>query len=62
MQKVIKGYNPSSIDLNRSEGIQLIASRLSDFTAKNDFVRVVKKDGDRGVVIKVDEFDTIRIE
>lgn len=62
MQKVIKGYNPSSIDMNRSEGIQLIASRLSDFTAKNTFIRIVKRDGDRMVVIKVDELDTIRID
>lgn len=61
MQKVIKGYNPSSIDMNRSEGIQLIASRLSDFTTKNSYVQVVEKDGDHVVDISVDELDTIRI-
>jgi DNA phosphorothioation-dependent restriction protein DptF len=62
MLNVIQGYNPSSVDLNRSEGIQLIASRLSDFTSKNSFVQVVERDGDRTVIIKVDELDTVRIE
>lgn len=43
MKRIIRGYSPNSRDLEQSEGIRLIHSRLSEFTQKDQTVSVIDK-------------------
>jgi DNA phosphorothioation-dependent restriction protein DptF len=62
MKRIGRGYNPNAQDIERSEGIRLIHSRLSEFTDKQDTVRILDKAGDERLRLKEDAFGKIKIE
>ncbi|WP_255198511.1 DNA phosphorothioation-dependent restriction protein DptF [Halorarius litoreus] len=61
MKRIIRGYSPNSRDLEQSEGIRLIHSRLSEFTQKDQIVSVIDKSGDELVHLERGELGSIEI-
>jgi DNA phosphorothioation-dependent restriction protein DptF len=61
MKRISMGYNPNVRDLERSEGIRLIHSRLSEFTDKQNSVRIVDKNGEELLSVEKGAFDGIEI-
>ncbi|WP_161991516.1 DNA phosphorothioation-dependent restriction protein DptF [Natronorubrum aibiense] len=61
MKRISMGYNPNVRDLERSEGIRLIHSRLSEFTDKQNSVRIVNKNGEELLSVEKGAFDGIKI-
>lgn len=62
MKRIGQGYNPNAQDLERSEGIRLIHSRLSEFTDKQETVRILDKAGEERLRLEKDPFGKIKIE
>jgi DNA phosphorothioation-dependent restriction protein DptF len=62
MKRVSRGYRPNSRDLERSEGIRLIHSRLSEFTDKQNTVRVMDKSDESVLRLERDPFGEIQLE
>lgn len=62
MKRISRGYRPNSRDLERSEGIRLIHSRLSEFTDKEETVKVVDKSDQQILRLERDAFGTIQLE
>ncbi|WP_336351886.1 DNA phosphorothioation-dependent restriction protein DptF [Halorubellus litoreus] len=62
MTRIRDGYNPNALDLERSEGMRLIQSRLSEFTNKQEQVRVVNKLDTELFRVEEGGFDTIEIK
>jgi len=56
MNRIRKGYTPNARDLERSEGIRLIHSRLSEFTNKKETVRILDKVGSELLRLEEDAF------
>lgn len=46
MTRICQGYNPSSGDVERSQGVRLLYSQLSQFTRKYSSVRIEDKTGE----------------
>jgi DNA phosphorothioation-dependent restriction protein DptF len=61
MKRISMGYNPNVRDLERSEGIRLIHSRLSEFTNKQNSVRIIDKNGSVLLNVDKDAFEGITI-
>ncbi len=61
MKRISRGYRPNSRDLERSEGIRLIQSRLSEFTDKKDTVRIENKSDETVLRLERDAFETIQV-
>lgn len=61
MKRISRGYRPNSRDLERSEGIRLIQSRLSEFTDKKDTVRIENKSDEAVLRLERDAFETIQV-
>ena len=61
MNRIGRGYSPNARDLERSEGIRLIHSRLSEFTNKQETVRVMDKVGTELLRLEEDAFGGITI-
>ena len=47
MHRIAQGYSPNARDIERSEGMRLIQSRLSEFTEKQKRTRVINKAGEQ---------------
>jgi len=62
MKRIGQGYNPNAQDLERSEGIRLIHSRLSEFTDKQETVRILDKAGEERLRLEEDPFGKVKIE
>ncbi|WP_435365249.1 DNA phosphorothioation-dependent restriction protein DptF [Haloarchaeobius sp. DYHT-AS-18] len=62
MKRISRGYSPNARDIERSEGIRLIHSRLSEFTDKKDTVRVQNKSEEDVLEISRDTFGTIKLD
>lgn len=62
MKRISRGYRPNARDLERSEGIRLIHSRLSEFTDKKDTVRITDKSDQNVLRLTRDAFETVEIE
>lgn len=62
MKRISKGYNPNVRDLERSEGIRLIHSRLSEFTKKEKSVKIIDKNGSVLLNVTEDAFDGISVK
>lgn len=62
MKRISRGYSPNARDIERSEGIRLIHSRLSEFTDKKDKVRVQNKSEEDVLSISRDTFGTIKLD
>lgn len=62
MKRIRNGYNPNALDLERSEGMRLIHSRLSEFTNKQESVRVVNKLDEELFRVERGGFNTIDIK
>lgn len=62
MKRISRGYNPNARDIERSEGIRLIHSRLSEFTDKQQTVRIVDKVGKERLRLEKDAFGKIKID
>lgn len=61
MKRIIRGYSPNSRDLEQSEGIRLIHSRLSEFTQKDETVSVIDKSGEELLHLERGELGGIEI-
>jgi hypothetical protein len=61
MGQIRMGYNPNALDMERSEGMRLIQSRLSEFTNKHELVRVVNKLDEELFRVRKTGFDDIEI-
>lgn len=61
MGQIQMGYNPNALDMERSEGMRLIQSRLSEFTNKHELVRVVNKLDEELFRVQEAGFDDIEI-
>jgi DNA phosphorothioation-dependent restriction protein DptF len=61
MGQIRMGYNPNALDMERSEGMRLIQSRLSEFTNKHELVRVVNKLDEELFRVREAGFDDIEI-
>ncbi len=61
MKRISMGYNPNVRDLERSEGIRLIHSRLSEFTDKQKCVRIVDKSGEELLSVEKGAFNEIKV-
>jgi DNA phosphorothioation-dependent restriction protein DptF len=62
MKQIRRGYNPNALDLERSEGMRLIHSRLSEFTNKQELVRVVNKLDDELFSVERGGFNTLDVK
>ncbi len=62
MKRISMGYSPNVRDLERSEGIRLIHSRLSEFTEKQKSVRIIDKNGNELLSVEEGAFGGITIE
>jgi len=62
MKRIRRGYNPNALDLERSEGMRLIHSRLSEFTNKQELVRVVNKLDDELFSVERGGFNTLDVK
>lgn len=62
MKRISRGYSPNARDIERSEGIRLIHSRLSEFTDKKEHVRIENKSEENVLEITRDTFGTIKLE
>jgi hypothetical protein len=62
MKQIRRGYNPNALDLERSEGMRLIHSRLSEFTNKQELVRVLNKLDDELFSVERGGFDTLDVK
>ena len=62
MKRISRGYSPNARDLERSEGIRLLHSRLSEFTDKRETVRIANTAGEHLLKIDRDAFGTIQVE
>jgi DNA phosphorothioation-dependent restriction protein DptF len=62
MKRISAGYRPNARDLERSEGIRLIHSRLSEFTDKRETVRITDTSDSEVLTLERDAFDTIAVE
>jgi DNA phosphorothioation-dependent restriction protein DptF len=62
MNQIRDGYNPNALDLERSEGMRLIHSRLSEFTNKQELVRVVDKLDNELFRVEDSGFGTVEIK
>ncbi len=61
MGQIRMGYNPNALDMEQSEGMRLIQSRLSEFTNKHELVRVVNKLDEELFRVREAGFDDIEI-
>lgn len=61
MKRIGRGYSPNSRDLERSEGMRLIHSRLSEFTKKREAVRIHDNAGSELFRIETGAFDGVTI-
>lgn len=61
MNRIGRGYSPNARDLEQSEGIRLIHSRLSEFTDKHEGVRVMDKVGSELLRLEREPFGEIDI-
>lgn len=62
MNLIKDGYNPTSVELERSEGIQLLQSQLSRFTKKKESVTIRDKAGKSLFSVETGALNSIRIE
>jgi hypothetical protein len=62
MKQIRRGYNPNALDLERSEGMRLIHSRLSEFTNKQELVRVVNKLDEELFSVERGGFNTLDVK
>lgn len=62
MKRISRGYSPNARDLERSEGIRLLHSRLSEFTDKRETVRISNTAGEQLLNVDRDAFGTIQVE
>lgn len=61
MKSVEQGYNPSSLDVERSEGLRRIQDHISNLTEKKRFVRIKDKGGDTVLELKEGELNDITV-
>ncbi len=62
MNLIKNGYNPTSVELERSEGVQLLQSQLSRFTKKKESVTVRDKAEKALFTVETGALNSIRIE
>jgi hypothetical protein len=62
MKRISSGYSPNARDLERSEGIRLLHSRLSEFTDKQETVRITNSAGEQLLNVDRDAFGTVQVE
>jgi len=62
MKRISRGYSPNARDLEQSEGIRLLHSRLSEFTDKQDTVRITNAAGGHLLEFTRDAFGTVQVE
>lgn len=61
MKRIQRGYNPNAVDVERSEGLRLIQSRISEFTDKNELVKILDRQGDERYRIRRDDIGNLHI-
>lgn len=62
MTRIRQGYNPSSSDVERSQGVRLLYSQLSQFTQKYDTVRIEDKTGEPLFEVSRGALDSIEVD
>ena len=62
MKRIRRGYSPNARDIERSEGIRLLSSRLSEFTNKQETVQISNSAGEQILNINRDAFGTVQVE
>lgn len=62
MKRICRGYSPNARDIERSEGIRLLHSRLSEFTSKQETVRISNSAGEQLLNVERDAFGTIQVK
>lgn len=61
MKRIQRGYNPNAVDVERSEGLRLIQSRISEFTDKNELVKILNRQGEERYRIRRDDIGNLHI-
>lgn len=64
MEQIDQGYTPSAVDIEQSEAVTQIKSRISDLTRKRSFVKVVNRSNAREFTVEQNEYGapTVRKE
>lgn len=61
MHRISRGYSPNARDIERSEGLRLIQTRLSEFTEKHKRTRVMDKSGEELFSLERGGFGAIEV-
>ncbi len=56
MEQINQGYTPSAVDVEQSEAVTQIKSRISELTRKRNFVKVVNRSNDREFTVQQNEY------
>lgn len=62
MKRIQRGYNPNAVDIERSEGLRLIQSRISEFTDKNELVKILDRQGEERYRVRRDDIGNLHIK
>jgi hypothetical protein len=56
MEQINQGYTPSAVDIEQSEAVTQIKSKISDLTRKRNFVKVVNRSNAREFTVEQNEY------